>query len=152
VRGRKRIGTAAVLLLILTAGCALPRWPVDGRMTSPWGVRMRGGWFDFHHGVDVYVPSGTPVRAMKSGRVAHAGNMGSYGLVVMIDHGTNLRTVYAHLSRIDVRAGEHVAHQHVIGLSGATGNATGPHLHFEIIRWGRSDDPVPLLGGPPRGR
>ncbi len=138
------------LLAVFTiAGCALPRWPVDGPMTSPWGLRLRGLSPDFHHGVDIGVPNGTPVRAMKAGRVAHAGTMSGYGLVVMIDHGTNLRTVYGHLSRIDVRVGDRVDHQQVIGLSGATGNATGPNLHFEVIRWGRSADPVPLLGGRP---
>ena len=93
---------------------------------------------------------GSPVRAMKSGTVIHAGEMSGYGLVVMLQHGRNLRTVYGHLSRIAVRSGDEVEGGDLIGNVGRTGNATGSHLHFEVWRWGRPDDPVPLLGGPPQ--
>ena len=139
----------AWLLLLATAGCALPRWPVEAPMTSPYGLRFRGWTPDIHEGVDIAVPEGTPVRAMKAGRVAHAGSLGGYGLTVILQHGPNVQSLYAHLSRVDVRTGQSVAGRDVIGLSGRTGNATGPHLHFEVRRWGRSEDPVPLLGRPP---
>lgn len=129
--------------------CSIPRWPVDGIMTSPYGLRLRGWSPDMHEGVDVSAPEGTPVRAMKSGRVDHAGSWGAYGLSVMISHGPNVRTLYAHLSRIDVSEGERVDGGEQIGAVGQTGNATGPHLHFEVWRWGRPEDPVPLLGGFP---
>jgi murein DD-endopeptidase MepM/ murein hydrolase activator NlpD len=138
-----------VLIAVLIGGCSIPRWPVDGVMTSPYGVRMRSGSPTLHHGVDVAAPTGTPVRAMKSGRVEFAGGRGSYGLTVIMTHGSNVRTLYAHLSRIDVRAGDQVRGGTVIGAVGQTGNATGPHLHFEVFRWGRVEDPVPLLGGFP---
>jgi len=69
--------------------------------------------------------------------------------VVVLQHGANVRTLYAHLSKLNVRAGQRVTARDVIGLSGRSGNATGPHLHFEIRRWGRPEDPVTLLGGPP---
>jgi murein DD-endopeptidase MepM/ murein hydrolase activator NlpD len=75
--------------------------------------------------------------------------MRGYGRVVWLDHGGSVLTVYAHLSEVGVEAGEHVGARHVIGLSGESGDVTAPHLHFEIWRWGRVADPVPLLGGPP---
>ena len=104
-----------------------------------------------HEGVDVAAPTGTPVHAMKSGRIEHAGAWGGYGLSVLITHGSNVRTLYAHLSRIDVSTGDRVDGGQQIGAVGQTGSATGPHLHFEVWRWGRAEDPVPLLGGfPPR--
>jgi murein DD-endopeptidase MepM/ murein hydrolase activator NlpD len=145
----RRVRLLIVLLAatVLYGACSIPRWPVHGTMTSAYGLR---GW-RLHHGVDIAAPEGTPVRAMKSGRVEHAGAWGGYGLSIVITHGSNVRTLYAHLSRIDVRAGERVSGGAVIGAVGRTGNATGPHLHFEVWRWGRAEDPVPLLGGfPPR--
>ena len=143
---------ATILVYSLAcAACSIPRWPVAGEMTSPYGLRLRGLAPDIHEGVDVAAPGGTPVLAMKSGRVEHAGAWGGYGLSIVIAHGTNVRTLYAHLSRIDVREGDRVSGGQQIGAVGSTGNATGPHLHFEVWRWGRAEDPVPLLGGfPPR--
>jgi murein DD-endopeptidase MepM/ murein hydrolase activator NlpD len=146
---RLRLLVMLAVVAVGAAGCSVPRWPVDGVMTSPYGVRMRGWEPRLHHGVDVAAPTGTPVRAMKSGRVERAGPWGSYGLAVVISHGSNVRSLYAHLSRIDVAAGSRVSGGQVIGAVGATGNATGPHLHFEIQRWGRAEDPVVLLGGFP---
>jgi murein DD-endopeptidase MepM/ murein hydrolase activator NlpD len=143
----------ALLLLLAAsalAGCSIPRWPVDnGIMTSPYGVRVRsGGWMpSLHHGVDIAAPAGTPIRAMQNGRVEHAGAWGGYGLSVVIRHGRSTRTLYAHMSRLDVREGDRVRGGQLIGAVGSTGSATGPHLHFEVWRWGRPDDPVPLLGG-----
>jgi murein DD-endopeptidase MepM/ murein hydrolase activator NlpD len=88
---------------------------------------------------------------MKDGRVRFAGVMGGYGNVVWLEHGKNLLTIYAHLSEVRISQGEAVNAGTVVGLSGATGDATGPHLHFEVWRWGREVDPVPLLGGRPGG-
>ena len=87
---------------------------------------------------------------MAGGRIRFAGVQGAYGNVVWIDHGGEVLTVYAHLSEIRVRNGDAVEPGMVIGLSGASGNASGPHLHFEVWRWGRQVDPVPLLGGRPQ--
>ncbi|HEX6307438.1 MAG TPA: M23 family metallopeptidase [Longimicrobiales bacterium] len=140
-----------ILGAVVCTSCSVPRWPVAGVMTSPYGVRLRGWSPDLHEGVDISAPEGTPVHAMKSGRVEHAGAWGGYGLAVLLSHGSNVRTLYAHLSRIDVREGEQVSGGRQIGAVGSTGNATGAHLHFEVWRWGRAEDPVPLLGGfPPR--
>jgi murein DD-endopeptidase MepM/ murein hydrolase activator NlpD len=90
--------------------------------------------------------------AMASGRVRFAGVQQGYGNVVWLDHGGEVLTVYAHLSEIHVARGQAVAGRAVIGLSGASGNATAPHLHFEVWRWGTERDPVPLLGGFPGPR
>lgn len=148
-----RTARRALLLACALAvtGCAIPRWPVSGPMTSAFGVRWRGALPEIHRGVDIAVPPGTPVRAMAGGVIRYAGVQGAYGNVVWIDHGGAVLTVYAHLSALDVRTGQRIDAHQVIGRSGASGNASGAHLHFEVWRWGSQVDPVPLLGGhPPR--
>ena len=138
------------VLCVAFAGCSIPRWPVAGPVSSPFGLRFLGWRPDFHHGVDVAVPVGSPVAAMKKGSVAYAGEMSGYGLVIILQHGPRMRTIYGHLSQLDVRTGDAVKGGQVIGRSGKSGNASGAHLHFEIERWGRDEDPVELLGGLPR--
>jgi murein DD-endopeptidase MepM/ murein hydrolase activator NlpD len=118
-------------------------------MTSPFGLRWSGILPGIHHGVDIYVPEGTPVHAMASGRVRYAGWMSGFGNVIWLEHRGNTLSVYAHLSRIDVRAGDRVSGRQVIGHSGSTGDASGPHLHFEVWVAGRPVDPVPFLGRRP---
>ena len=139
----------ALLVSLALGGCAIPRWPVAGRLTSPFGFRWSGLIPDIHRGVDIAVPEGTEVHAMAPGQVIFSGTMSGYGNVVWIDHGGEVLTVYAHLSQNRVRTGDVVKGHAVIGLSGSTGDATGPHLHFEVWRWGGEQDPVSLLGGPP---
>ena len=142
------------LLGSLVAGltaCGIPRWPVDAPLSSDFGVRLRGITPGIHRGVDFSVVTGTEIRAMADANVRFAGSMSGFGNVVWLDHGGSILTVYAHLSRIDVREGEFVRGGQPVGLSGATGDVTAPHLHFEVWRWGREVDPVPLLGGKPAG-
>jgi murein DD-endopeptidase MepM/ murein hydrolase activator NlpD len=134
------------ILCLLTTSCSVPRWPVEGPLTSPYGVRVRGVLPEIHRGVDIHVSEGTPVTAMKDGEVVFAGAWGSYGLAIVVQHGGGVRSLYAHLSGVDVSAGQRVSGRQVIGRSGSTGNATGPHLHFEVLRNGWAVDPVPLLG------
>ena len=137
--------------LLLLAGCSVPRWPVDGTLTSAYGLRHRGGLdFQVHRGVDIDVPTGTPVRAMAPGTVTFAGTQRGYGRVVMVDHGSGVRTVYAHLSEIRAETGQRLRGRPVIGLAGTSGSSTAPHVHFEVIRDGNPEDPVPLLGSFPR--
>ena len=140
---------ATAVAVAAASGCSLPRWPVDGRPSSGYGLRMRGAWPDVHHGIDFPLPTGTPVRSMASGRVRFAGTMSGFGNVVWLDHAGGILSVYAHLSAIHVRAGAGVGAGDVVGLSGASGDVTAPHLHFEVWRWGRPVDPVPALGGLP---
>lgn len=142
----------ALLSLALLSGCAIPRWPVDGVISSPYGIRLNGIRPGIHRGVDIPLPVGTPVRAMGPGRVYEAGRLRGYGLAVVIDHGRGIYSLYAHLSEASVKRGEEVRGQQVIGRSGATGNVTGPHLHFEVWRSGQPEDPVAFLGGPPKPR
>jgi murein DD-endopeptidase MepM/ murein hydrolase activator NlpD len=139
-------------MALVLSGCSIPRWPVEAPVSSPFGLRFLGLRPDFHHGVDLATPVGSPVTAMKNGTVAFAGEMSGYGLVVFVQHGPRLRTVYGHLSELTVRTGETVKGGQLIGKSGQSGNASGAHLHFEIQRWGRDEDPVEMLGGLPRSK
>lgn len=148
---RRRVLAAGLAAMVL-CGCAIPRWPVAGPMTSPFGLRWSGLLPGLHRGVDIAVPEGTEIRAMAPGQVIFSGTMPGYGNVVWIDHGGDVLTIYAHLSESRVRIGDVVRGHAVIALSGKTGDATGPHLHFEIWRWGGEQDPVGLLGGPPPAR
>lgn len=104
-------------------------------VTSEFGGRLDPitGRPDGHRGMDLAVPTGTPIRAALGGVVTTAKyNAGGYGYYVMIDHGNGLVTLYAHCSQLTVQAGQTVSAGDVIALSGATGRVTGPHLHFEV--------------------
>ncbi|MBT8489109.1 MAG: M23 family metallopeptidase [Gemmatimonadetes bacterium] len=148
--GQRRWSRPALCLAVLTlSACALPRWPVDARLTSGFGLRFNGMRPDLHRGVDLDVPIGTPVTAMAGGTVRFAGVQRGFGNVVWIDHIAGFATAYAHLSHIAVGQGDRVSAGQPVGLSGASGNVTGPHLHFEVWRWGRPVDPIPVLGGKP---
>jgi murein DD-endopeptidase MepM/ murein hydrolase activator NlpD len=147
-------GRIVVFLLAVglpTAGCSIPRWPVEGPLVSPFGIRFRGIRPDLHRGVDISVPDGTEIRSMSKGTVRFAGVMRGYGNVIWLDHRGEVLSVYAHLSSILVEEGEQVDGGQLIALSGRSGDAAGPHLHFEIWRRGRELDPVALLGGFPGG-
>ena len=100
----------------------------------------------FHSGIDLLAAAGAPVRAAGAGTVTFAGwSPGGYGNLVVIDHGNGVSSWYAHLSRIDVTAGAAVTTTTQVGLVGATGNATGPHLHFEVRLRGAVTDPLAAL-------
>jgi murein DD-endopeptidase MepM/ murein hydrolase activator NlpD len=104
---------------------------------------------EFHEGVDLGADYGDTVRAAAAGVVAANDYDGSYGIKVDIDHGNGYHTWYAHLSRADVSVGEHVYKGQSIGAVGATGFATGPHLHYQIMYEGQPVDPTPFLHGVP---
>jgi murein DD-endopeptidase MepM/ murein hydrolase activator NlpD len=100
----------------------------------------------FHTGVDFTASYGATVRAARSGRVTYAGwNAGGYGYLVVVRHDHRVRTFYAHLSRIYVGVGRRVGVGTQLGAVGATGHATGPHLHFEVRVRGAAVDPLPAL-------
>jgi len=109
-------------------------WPVEGRVASGFGVREDpfNGEGAFHTGIDIDAPMGTPVRAAGDGNVAEAGMASGYGREIVLDHGHDLSTVYAHLSAFAVLPGQHVTRGQVIGYVGESGRATGPHLHYEV--------------------
>jgi murein DD-endopeptidase MepM/ murein hydrolase activator NlpD len=117
-------------------------WPVKAPVTSPFGPRG----FGFHSGIDLPAGRGTPVAAAASGRVVWAGVMaGGWGKLVIVAHHRGVRSMYAHLSRVDVQVGENVRTGDQVGLVGSTGDATGPHLHFEVRVRGAAVDPTPVL-------
>jgi murein DD-endopeptidase MepM/ murein hydrolase activator NlpD len=121
-------------------------WPVSGPISSPFGPRcLSNGDCSFHPGVDIAVPSGTPIRAAASGTVIYAGWMEGYGNFVIVDHGNHLATAYAHQSSIAVGNGTSVAQGQVLGYSGCTGYCFGPHLHFEVRVNGGAVDPMRYL-------
>jgi murein DD-endopeptidase MepM/ murein hydrolase activator NlpD len=116
-------------------------WPVSGPITSPFGMR----WGTLHPGIDIGVPTGTPIHAAAAGTVIYCGWMSGYGNLVMIDHGGNLATLYGHQSSIAASCGETVSQGQVIGYSGCTGFCTGPHVHFEVRVNGSPVDPLGYL-------
>jgi murein DD-endopeptidase MepM/ murein hydrolase activator NlpD len=116
-------------------------WPVNGAFTSPFGMR----WGRLHAGIDIAAPTGTPIRAAQSGRVAIAGWTGGYGQYTCIQHSGGLSTCYGHQSSINVSVGTNVSQGTVIGAVGNTGNSTGPHLHFETRINGSPVDPMGYL-------
>jgi murein DD-endopeptidase MepM/ murein hydrolase activator NlpD len=121
-------------------------WPLEGRISSPFGWRtISVAGNRFHGGIDIAAPTGTPVRATRGGVVTRAGWVGAYGFLVVVDHGAGWETRYAHLSRIDVVVGQRLAQAAVVGLVGSTGASTGPHLHFEVRREGQALDPLAFL-------
>ena len=114
------------------------------RVTSGFAMRMHPihNTWRAHKGVDYGAPTGAPVRSIGEGQVDFAGSMSGYGNVVEIDHGKGTSTLYAHLSRIDVRKGQRVERGQRVGAVGSTGWATGPHLHFEFKENGAQRDPL----------
>ena len=151
--------TLVILLLLGLGGCASSRpqepalnipsgWPVNPRVaavTSPFGARRGGTW---HQGLDLSAPKGSPVWATAAGTVIRAEREGAWGRMVLIDHGNGYRTRYAHLKRIRVTRGERVVRGDTIGTVGESGRASGPHLHYEVLREGQPVDPRPYLNRP----
>lgn len=116
-------------------------WPVQGPVVSGFGMR----WGRMHEGIDIAAALGTPVHAAAGGTVIHAGWLGGYGNLVVVDHGGGLATAYAHASAILVVMGQQVSQGETVSLVGSTGNSTGPHLHFEVRVNGTAVDPLLYL-------
>ena len=116
-------------------------WPVQGPITSPFGMR----WGRMHEGIDIGVPYGTPIHAAAAGTVIYAGWMSGYGNLVVIDHGHGLATAYGHQSALAAGNGQAVSQGQVIGYVGCTGHRFGPHLHFEVRVNGAPVDPLGYL-------
>lgn len=117
-------------------------WPVMGELTQQFGPQVDG---QFHHGLDIAGNTGTPVRAAQRGFVVSCGWLPIYGFAVIIDHGSGFKTLYAHLHDFMVKAGGMVEKGQVIAHVGSTGNADGPHLHFELRQNNQTVNPLPYL-------
>ncbi|MFZ5817602.1 MAG: peptidoglycan DD-metalloendopeptidase family protein [Bacillota bacterium] len=122
-------------------------WPLSGTITDYLGWRTHPvhGYRHYHDGIDIAVPEGTPVAAVARGRVTYVGRLGGYGIVVRLDHGDGVETLYAHLSETMVEPGQTVGSGEQIALSGNTGASTGPHLHFSVFVGGSPVDPMAWL-------
>jgi murein DD-endopeptidase MepM/ murein hydrolase activator NlpD len=116
-------------------------WPCEGVVVSGFGVR----WGRMHEGIDIACAYGAPVHAAAAGTVIYAGWMQGYGNLVVLDHGNGISTAYAHASAILVSVGLSVGQGDEVSLVGATGHATGPHLHFEVRVNGVAVDPLSYL-------
>lgn len=123
------------------------RRPVAGAVTSSFGARVHPilGTTRMHNGVDMSAAYGTPIAAGAGGKVVWAGWRGGYGNTVIVDHGNQYATLYAHMSQVWVGVGERVEAGSQVGAAGSTGLATGPHLHFEVRLLGTPVDPVAYL-------
>jgi len=127
------------------AGPSIPhRWPLDESGVITRGQIGEGSADEAHPGIDIAVPTRTPIRASGGGTIARTGSDAEYGLFVLIDHPEGYQTMYGHASRIIVADGDQVSAGQVVALSGSTGRSTAPHLHFEVRRSGRSVDPRSL--------
>jgi murein DD-endopeptidase MepM/ murein hydrolase activator NlpD len=127
---------------------ALPsRWPVRGQVNSGYGSRVSpwSAQSEFHSGLDIGAPVGTPVRAPAPGTVVFAGVHAEYGQTLIVDHGNETKSIYGHLSKVYVAVNEKVERGEAIALTGNTGRSSGPHLHYEIQVKGQSVNPTSYL-------
>jgi murein DD-endopeptidase MepM/ murein hydrolase activator NlpD len=126
------------------------RNPLDGAsMTSGFGMRTHPvlGGRRGHKGIDLAMPTGTPVYATADGVISKAEWFSSYGLYISIEHGGKIQTRFGHLSRLNVASGQSVKKGDLIGYVGSTGRSTGPHLHYEVRIAGVAVNPVPYMNG-----
>jgi murein DD-endopeptidase MepM/ murein hydrolase activator NlpD len=121
----------------------------NARVTSPYGYRTMGGR-EFHPGVDLAVPYGTPIYATGSGVVVYSGWKNGYGNFIEIDHGNGYVTRYGHSSRLLVSVGDQIKKDQEIALVGCTGRCTGPHLHYEVLLDGKRQNPATYFALAPR--
>ncbi len=127
---------------------SIPRgWPVEGFISSPFGYRIHPFTlsYDFHTGVDIVNKQGTDIKVCADGVVRYTGWAMGYGLCVIVDHGFGYTTLYGHLSEVSVKVGDVVKRGSVIGKLGSTGTSTGPHLHYEVWKYGVPLNPVKYI-------
>ena len=136
-----KIQAAQAHSTVVRTGSGALAWPVNAPITSAFGWR----WGRMHEGIDLGAAYGTPIAAAGAGTVIHAGWLGGYGNLTVVDHGGGLSTAYGHQSQIGVSVGQHVDQGQIIGNVGSTGHSTGPHLHFEVRVNGQAVDPLGYL-------
>ena len=156
VAATTREGPPMAPAIVAATPAAAPRYPKGPSVPTYWPVPRATGFItrgligpgrdeEAHYGIDIAVPSGTPVRASGGGTVEEAGGDPDYGLFVLLGHPQGYQSMYGHASRLLVSVGERVQAGQVIALSGNTGRSTAPHLHFELRRSGEQLDPITVL-------
>lgn len=123
--------------------------PLGGSVTSLYGWRTHPitEKEDFHRGIDIAAPLGTPVRAVLPGRVAEVGESPIYGNYIRLEHTGGIETTYSHCERIEAREGENLRKGELLAMAGSTGISTGPHVHFELAVHGVYYDPAWVMNG-----
>jgi murein DD-endopeptidase MepM/ murein hydrolase activator NlpD len=123
------------------------QWPVNARVTSEFGYRTHPVYRTrrLHAGMDIGAPRGTPIASSNDGVVIFAGRQGGYGNTVIVDHGGGVTTLYAHQTSFNTSVGQLVSRGDIVGFVGATGTATGNHLHFEVRVSGSPTNPRKYL-------
>ncbi len=116
-------------------------WPVSGAIHSHFGRRGSS----FHDGIDIAAPAGTPIHAVEGGEVIYSDQLRGYGNLVIVRHAHGFLSVYAHNEKNLVREGQQLARGDIIARVGSTGRVTGPHLHFEIRRHNKAQDPLDYI-------
>ena len=124
-------------------------WPVDGQVSSSYGYREhpKTGERDFHSGIDIAAGPGLPVKATADGIVSFSGWSGGSGNLVALEHGFGYSTFFAHNRLVVVKVGQKVKRGDILSYVGSTGNSTGPHLHYEVWKEGKSLDPITFIEG-----
>ena len=142
----KEIIKEPISKIVLKGTKKVPPKKGTGQLQRPVAVGVYRGygprWGRWHYGLDYAAPTGTAIRAADGGTVISAGWSGAYGLRIMIDHGGNIKTLYAHCSAIYVSAGQQVYKGQTIAAVGSTGRSTGPHCHFEVFKNGSNVNPA----------
>jgi murein DD-endopeptidase MepM/ murein hydrolase activator NlpD len=126
-------------------------WPSQGRLSTPYGYQrvVNGKAANRHTAIDIANKEGTPVLASNHGKVVLADNLYLTGNTVIIDHGLNIFSIYAHMSKIDVKLGQMVKRGQMVGRIGTTGFSTGPHLHFGMLIGNTYVNPIPFFAASP---
>jgi septal ring factor EnvC (AmiA/AmiB activator) len=126
-------------------------WPADGKVVGGYGAQVhpRFGTKTFRNGIDIDVAEGTSIVAVYAGRVLHTGWFRGYGNLIIVDHGGEYYTLYAHVADVKVKEGDEISQGQVIGTVGDTGSLQGPRLYFEVRHEGKPQDPAQWLR--PRG-
>jgi murein DD-endopeptidase MepM/ murein hydrolase activator NlpD len=124
-------------------------WPVVGQVSSPYGYREhpKTGERNFHSGMDIAADPGLPVKATADGIISFAGWSGGSGNLVALEHGFGYSTFFAHNKLVVVKVGQKVKRGDILSYVGSTGNSTGPHLHYEVWKAGKSLDPITFIEG-----
>lgn len=145
VRDNLKVTSRSGIVREINTGLYDFAWPTTSHLITAYYAQSGQYWSNGHQGIDIGIPTGTEVMASESGNVITSGWSNSYGWYIVINHGNNITTLYAHNSQLLAKVGDYVEQGTVIAKSGSTGKSTGPHLHFEIEINGATQNPLSFL-------